>query len=166
MDIGLGPLMDAAEASVRGIFTMTSRAKSGGHGGMFKGATKGLHVMLGGDLLFSGATARRHHMLSSMAGAIVGNISSVALGIATGGTSIPLTMVANIAGDFATRGPTARFVQSILDLPSQLMGIHMGGNYKDTEIAQTMRQKAAQEMQGSLLNARQYLGKEALLLHQ
>jgi hypothetical protein len=28
-----------------------------------------------------------------------------------------------------------------------------------------MRQRAAQEMSGSLLNARQYLGKEAALMH-
>jgi hypothetical protein len=41
----------------------------------------------------------------------------------------------------------------------------MGGDYQDTQVAWTMRQRAAQEMSGSLLNARQYLGKEAALMH-
>jgi hypothetical protein len=44
--------------------------------------------------------------------------------------------------------------------------LNFGGNYKDTTVAYTMRQKAAQELGGSLLNARTYLGKEAVLFHQ
>jgi hypothetical protein len=41
----------------------------------------------------------------------------------------------------------------------------MGGGYQDTQTAYTMRQRAAQELTGSLLNARPYLGKEAALMH-
>lgn len=44
--------------------------------------------------------------------------------------------------------------------------VNMGGNYEDTRVAYTMRQRAAQEMGTSVMNARTWLGKEALLMHQ
>jgi hypothetical protein len=44
--------------------------------------------------------------------------------------------------------------------------VQFGGNYRDTQAAATMRQAAVQEMSGSLLNARQYLGNEAFYLHR
>jgi hypothetical protein len=43
---------------------------------------------------------------------------------------------------------------------------NFGGDYHDTEVAYTMRQRAVQEMGASALNARMYLGKEAALFHQ
>ena len=41
----------------------------------------------------------------------------------------------------------------------------MGGTYEDTNRAVTMRQRAAQDISTSLLNARQFLGREGTLLH-
>lgn len=44
--------------------------------------------------------------------------------------------------------------------------VQFGRGFRDTEEAYTMRQAAVQEMAGSLLNARQYLGNEAYFLHR
>ena len=43
--------------------------------------------------------------------------------------------------------------------------VHFGG-LQDSQPAYTMRQRALQEMRGSLLNAKQYMGREAQLMHQ
>lgn len=44
--------------------------------------------------------------------------------------------------------------------------VQFGGHYQDTQAAFTMRQLAVQEMSGSLLNARQYLGNEGFYFHR
>ena len=43
--------------------------------------------------------------------------------------------------------------------------VQFGRGFRDSEEAYTMRQAAVQEMAGSLLNARQYLGNESYFLH-
>lgn len=43
---------------------------------------------------------------------------------------------------------------------------HRNGYWQDSEAGYTMRQRAARELSGSLLNARQVLGKEAAFLHE
>jgi hypothetical protein len=45
-------------------------------------------------------------------------------------------------------------------------GSGWAGDFEDYQAAYTMRQRAAQEMNSSLLNARRYLGQEAALFHQ
>lgn len=57
-------------------------------------------------------------------------------------------------------------VQFFHDFNKMTKHINMGGNYEDTQTAYTMRQRAAQEMGSSVLNARQWLGKESALMHQ
>lgn len=44
--------------------------------------------------------------------------------------------------------------------------IEFGNGFQDSQAAYTMRQLAVQEMAGSLLNARQYLGNEAYFMHR
>jgi hypothetical protein len=51
------------------------------------------------------------------------------------------------------------------DFDQNVRRVRMGGDYQDTQVAWTVRQRAAQEMAGSLLNACQYLGREAALMH-
>lgn len=57
-------------------------------------------------------------------------------------------------------------IQMFNDFGTSVKHVNMGGNYLDTQVAFTMRQRAAQEMGSSVMNARQYLGKEAALMHQ
>lgn len=52
------------------------------------------------------------------------------------------------------------------DFAQNYSGIKMGGWYSNTQAAYTMRQAAVKEMSGSLMNARQFLGKEGMLMHQ
>ena len=51
------------------------------------------------------------------------------------------------------------------ELDQNVRRVNMGGDYHDTQVAWTMRQRATQEMAGSLRGARQYLRKEAALMH-
>lgn len=52
------------------------------------------------------------------------------------------------------------------DLNKRVRHLEMGGNYKDTELAQRQRFLAVQDMNSSMLPARRYLGQEALLMHR
>jgi len=72
----------------------------------------------------------------------------------------------NIGMDKSIRRNVESAVTEFKDVGEYQKRMHFGGNYEDNEIAYTMRQKAAQEMGSSLLNSRQYLGKEGALLHQ
>ena len=63
------------------------------------------------------------------------------------------------------------FVRRIGSPINRLVGmakhqVNFGQGFTDSEPAYTMRQKGMQEMQASLLNAYQYLGREAQLMHQ
>lgn len=66
----------------------------------------------------------------------------------------------------AAAAPVTDVVQSFVDFNKLVKHVNMGGNYEDTRIAYTMRQRAAQEMGSSVMNARSWLGKEAILMHQ
>lgn len=65
--------------------------------------------------------------------------------------------------------------QKLGEIPSKLMApleeigarhAKFGGEYRDSDATVTMRQRAVQEMGSSALNARRYLGSEAVLMHQ
>jgi hypothetical protein len=66
-------------------------------------------------------------------------------------------------GDKIARTETQRAVNL---MTASRPRVRFGGNFKDSQPAYTMRQKAEQELSGSLLNARRYLGREAQLFHQ
>jgi len=97
----------------------------------------------------------------------VGMLTGQAFGGAAGG--LLFGMPGEIAGQIIG-GTVGERVGSTLkpleDLGHQAYHLNFGGEYKDTEVAWTMRQRAVQEMGSSALNARQYLGKEAALMHQ
>ena len=63
-------------------------------------------------------------------------------------------------------GKVGEATQMFNDFAKNTKHINMGGNYEDTKVAFTMRQRAAQEMGSSVMNARSWLGKEAALMHQ
>jgi hypothetical protein len=74
--------------------------------------------------------------------------------------------VGMFVGTTALEGVIAKPIQFLHDYATMTRHLGMGGWYEDTYPAYTMRQRAVREMSASLLNARQYLGREALLLHQ
>lgn len=85
------------------------------------------------------------------------------IGTAAGGPLVGLAvgLVTEKAG-----GIVQEAFQMFHDLNYRIRHVNMGGDYKDTETAYTMRQRASQELGSSVMNARQWLGKEAALMHQ
>ena len=112
------------------------------------------------------ATAPKGEMIKRGAEGI-GMLTGQAMGGAVGG--LLFGMPGEIAGQIIG-GTVGEKIGSTLkpieDLGHQAYHLNFGGNYEDTEVAWTMRQRAVQEMGSSALNARQYLGKEAALMHQ
>ena len=113
------------------------------------------------DVAFQAGRARRGTVLSTTLGATVGNAATFAGAVLSG----PVGIAASLLG-YQASFPVQRAVQTVIDAGSDLRHLNFGGNYRDTQTAYTMRQKAAQELSGSLVNARMYLGQEALLMHQ
>lgn len=108
----------------------------------------------------SAASAPRGHKLSGFLGPMLAwPIASLVGGVT--GIGLPLAIPLSMALD---KGIT-KGMQGFIDFNAQF-NTKMGGGYIDTQAAYTMRQQAAQEMSGSLMNARQHLGREARLMHQ
>lgn len=135
------------------------------------------------DVGLSAATAPRGHMVSrgtaavagvlggyagyaagSGLGAMIGSMIMPGIGTATGGFIGGI--IGGTIGDVIVRDPTEIAMQRFAGLSRNMRHLEMGGTYLDTQAAMTMRQVAVRELSGSLLNARQYLGKEAILFHQ
>jgi hypothetical protein len=106
------------------------------------------HKMSG---LIGGASKALFYAAGDLAGTFAGG---PVVGFALG-------MMAEHLGGYVEEG-----VQMLHDFNRSVKHINMGGNYEDSAVAYTMRQRAAQEMGSSVMNARQWLGQEALLLHQ
>ena len=88
---------------------------------------------------------------------IAGDLIGTALAGPLAGMALGLAADASISGEA---------IQTFIDLNRRMKHVNMGGNYEDTRISYTMRQRAAQELGSSVTNARQWLGKEAIFLHQ
>jgi hypothetical protein len=57
-------------------------------------------------------------------------------------------------------------VRLFTGLNKRIRHLEMGGNYKDTELAQRQRFIAIQDMNSAMIPGRRYLGQEALLMHR
>lgn len=148
-----------------------------GFRGFARGAKSGYEIGFKGNLPFflafgtyAAIKAPTGHKISAFAGGGVGFGVAAVIGGAVGSMfGIPPPIAATISGvlfqDVIDRNIT-NVVQAAVDFGSKQRRINMGGDYRDTQIAMTMRQVAAREMGGSLMNARQWLGQEASFLHQ
>jgi hypothetical protein len=143
-------------------------------GGPLSKYTKGWRAFKG-DFLFAPIAAfaessfsERRHRVSKFSGGMARGVT-YALGdligtVVSGGNPLAgfaVGMLTEPLGGYVEEG-----VQMFADLNKQIKHVNMGGNYEDTKIAYTMRQRAAQELGSSVVNARQWLGREALFLHQ
>lgn len=137
-----------------------------------KGLKTGIDFGIKGSLMFgipmaaiSSATADRGHKLSSGLGSMTPMLGSLVGGV-MGGT--PGAILGGLLFDTKIQDMVTEGVQMIREVPEQMERLEMGSDnaqFVNTNEAHTMRQVAARQMSGSLLNARQYLGKEAALLH-
>lgn len=98
------------------------------------------------------------------------------------GIAAPLAFAAGDAVGTLLAGPVAGFALGMVtekigseigegfdalgDIGRSIRHVNMGGNYEDSKIAYTLRQRAAIELGSSSLNARKWLGAEAILMHQ
>jgi hypothetical protein len=121
-----------------------------------------------------GFIAGRRQGMSQAAGSAVGELIGAVIGAPLGGVGvfagqmIGASVGGEIAGFFTRRGSYERGRMASY-AAAGVIGKHkvqFGRGFRDTEEAYTMRQQAVQEMAGSLLNARQYLGNEAFFLHR
>jgi hypothetical protein len=113
---------------------------------------------------YRGMSAPRGKAIGNAMGGFAGSILGPTLGAFLGGP------VGSFIGAALLSEPIERLVSGTVNrfatIAKDNNSLHAGGNYKDTQIAYTMRQRAAQDMSTSLLNARQYLGHEAMLGHE
>ena len=94
-------------------------------------------------------------------------LAGQAFGGAVGGFALgPLGEIAGQVIGGMVGEKVGAVVGPLEELARQAHTLNFGGEYKDTEAAYTMRQRAVQEMSTSSLNARRYLGSEAALMHQ
>lgn len=136
----------------------------------FAGAKSAYEYGLKGSTLFSIPYAA-YSMANAPKGRAIGNAIGAFSGMTFGGAIGGLLggPIGAMVGSAVLSGPIERGVSSVVNTIAQLHNtnnrVHAGGDYKDTQRAYTMRQRAAQEMSGSLFNARQYLGSEATMFH-
>jgi hypothetical protein len=115
--------------------------------------------------------------MTNMAVGLVGGSRAVAAAETLGGVELLGTTVGGIlsggiglAAGLALSFAIDPMIRKISKPVNRLVGesqrrVNFGG-FQDSIPAFTMRQRALREMQGSLLNATQYLGREAQLMHQ
>lgn len=141
-----------------GVGTVKSLA-----GGIFsKGSLK--KVTGGGALVFGADTAMNVHD-----GNDLGTAAMKAAGTAIMTGSNPALYFGLTAASYGTQGAWAlqKFKYQKNQWWNSQYAYHneVGGNYVDTQRAQTMRQAAVQAIQGSKMNARSALGGEAKILN-
>jgi hypothetical protein len=159
--------VNQAKSALFGPFRMKSgiffgSAREGLEAGYSLGF-KGNAMFLLPAMAVAAATAPRGDKLGEVVGTGVAALGTVLGGLLGGpmgafaGTLLLDPLIASGVGKginrFARMGPNTHRLE-------------MGGDFKDNEVFYTMRQRGAAEMGQSLLNARQYLGKEARLMHQ
>lgn len=116
--------------------------------------------------IFEASRAPKHHKMSALIG---GTAKAIAFGLGDAiGTVLAGPVAGIILGSITERlgGAVEEGVQFFNDFNRMSHHINMGGNYEDTRMAYTMRQRASQEMGSSVMNARRYLGSEGILMHQ
>ena len=138
-------------------------------GGAVFGATKGVGTALGGAIGGVGGFA----LGAGIGTMIAPGVGTVVGGIIGGAISIATTIGGSIAGEkigsSLMQGPARQLglgARAISRTARAVDRIQFGGNFVDSRGAYTMRQRAVSDMSGSMLNARQFLGNEAIFLHE
>jgi hypothetical protein len=124
-------------------------------------AKRGDFVAAGGSAFAAQGSAMLAFPVGVTMGEMIGNFILPVAGGVVGG--IIGGGIASLVTDKAVRVASTRLFHGFaLSRPR----VRFGGNFKDSQPAYNMRQKAEQELSSSLLNARRYLGREAQLMHQ
>jgi hypothetical protein len=169
-DFTIGQRMDIGEAA----WDALGRGVQGNPFNMMTLALAGM------DVAISSGTAKRGNLVgasisaaAAQAAGLTGFIAGRAIGTAIGEFILPgpgawagAIIGGGVSAMISDRIARTRVQRFINDMKLSRPRVRFGGNFKDSQPAYTMRQKAEQELGGSLLNARRYLGREAQLMHQ
>ena len=133
-------------------------------GGAVYGAAKGIGTATGGVGGGIGGFALGAGIGSIIpgAGTIVGGIIGLVGGVAG-------SIAGETIGSRIAQGPARQLglgARAISRTARAIDRVQFGGNFVDSRAAHTMRQRAVADMSGSMLNARQFLGNEAIFLHE
>lgn len=127
----------------------------------------GIGPLIGVDVMLSAVLAPRGHVAQSVVGALGGQAAGLVGGLAGLAMGGPMgVIIGAVLSDPIGRTAAEKTFGTVLRETRLARELQTGGHYVDTEVAYTQRQRAAQEMSTSLLNARQWLGKESVLMHQ
>jgi hypothetical protein len=113
-----------------------------------------------GHAISKGVSATVVPGMLSLAGGIVGTMLAGPIGGYVGAFAGMM-----LAGEASEKAMSSG-LQSMVDFGSNMRRVQFGGDYRDTQMALTMRQVASREMSRSLVNARQWLGQEGAFMHQ
>jgi len=137
-------------------------------GGAVYGATKGVGTAVGGAVGGLGGFA-----LGAGIGSIIPGAGTVVGGIIGGAIGLASSLAGYIGGEYVggnlAQGPARKLglgARAIVKTARAVDRVQFGGNFVDSRAAHTMRQRAVADMSGSMLNARQFLGNEAIFLHE
>lgn len=173
------PLINALRGTFDGLEALGRFVFTGGHRSLPTGLVfgrPGAGLRAGYNTAFMGgmpfiiagtaawaATAPRYHKAAAGIGAAVSPLGTVIGGLVAG-------PVGAVAGTFILdpliQSTVAKQAQKFVEFGRKQRTLDFGGGFNDSETAWTMRQRAAQEMGRSLLNARHILGREAAMMHQ
>jgi len=123
-------------------------------------------IFAAADVATSIATAPRGELVSKVSSSLGGNLGALA-GSVVGSAmlGLPGEVVGTMIG-YELGSLPGKALAKVRALGESSRRVHVGGDFQDTEAMATMRRRASAELSTSLLNARQYLGKEAVLMHQ
>jgi hypothetical protein len=123
----------------------------------------GITSLIGGFAIGAAPRGKMANRTSETLGLMAGQ----AIGGAVGGGLFGVAgeLVGNLVGGWVGEKVGA-LTEPFEKIGSEARHANFGGHYQDNEATFTMRQRAVQEMGSSALNARRYLGSEAVLMHQ
>jgi hypothetical protein len=110
------------------------------------------------------ATAPRGKVIGNTVGGFMGSTFGAVVGGLAGGPAGSIIGAALLSKPI--EDVTSKVINKFSSIARSSASLRMGGNYKDTQVAYTMRSRAASELNGSLMNSRMYLGMEGILSHE
>ena len=99
----------------------------------------------------------------------VAGFAAAALCLVPGIGPVTAAIVAGLASDYAEYRIGSQLIKHVrffTDTDKRIRHLEMGGNYRDSEIAQLQRFQAIQDINASMVPGRRYLGQESRLMHR
>jgi hypothetical protein len=141
--------------------------------GLLKRAGGALHtgyeMSFKGNMIFAAPMAALSFGMAGRGQKVEAAAGSAAAGIGSfiGGAvfGLPGALAGGFLADEFFSSRVGKAVGRLKDVARNQHHVNFSSGFEDSENAFTMRQRAVQEMSGSLMNARQYIGNEGSFMH-